>query len=199
MPRRRKTNAEYSAETQRQLIAAARAEFARVGYSGASTERIVAAAGVTRGALYHHYRGKRELFEAVFTELEREIAVSIDDRSSRTKNAFDDLVAGCDAWLDACLKPDVQRIVLLDGPAVLGWRRWIEIDGRHGARLLRDGIDACIQAGLLVSVDAAMLTRLLSGAMNEVALFLAQSSDARKLRRTTSQTLHALLNGLRRS
>ncbi|MGH2825300.1 MAG: TetR/AcrR family transcriptional regulator, partial [Thermoleophilaceae bacterium] len=122
MARRPKTNAEYSAETQRRLIAAARTEFARVGYAGAATERIVRAAGLTRGALYHHYRGKRDLFEAVFAELEREIAGRIEVRSARARNAFDDLVAGCDAWLDACLDQEEQRIVLLDAPAVLGWR-----------------------------------------------------------------------------
>lgn len=199
MARRTRTNAEYSAETQRQLMAAARTEFARVGYAGAATERIVDAAGLTRGALYHHYRGKRELFEAVFTELEQEIAAHIEARATHAKNAFDDLVAGCDAWLDSCLDHEVQQIVLLDGPAVLGWRRWIEIDGRHGGRLLRAGIDACIQRGLLVQVDGPMLTRLLSGAMNEVALVLAQSPDARKLRRTAGRALHALLHGLRRS
>lgn len=198
MKRKPKTNAEYSAATQRQLMAAARREFARAGYAGAATERIVAAAGMTRGALYHHYRDKRELFEAVFTQLEREIAERIDRSAAGAKNVFDELVAGCDAWLDASLDDEVQRIVLIDGPAVLGWKRWTEIDAQHGTALLRDGIDACVAAGLLVEVDAAALTRLLSGAMNEAALLLAQSVDAPKLRRTVGRTLRALLAGLRR-
>ncbi len=193
-----RTNAEYSAETQRQLIVAARREFARTGYARAATERIADAAGLTRGALYHHYRGKRGLFEAVFAQLQREIAERIDARSSRATNAFDALVAGCDAWLDACLEDEVQRIVLLDAPAVLGWQRWMEIDAQHGAGLLRGGIEACIEAGLLVDVDPTTLTHLLSGAMNEVALMLAQSADAPRLRREAGRTLHSLLGGLRR-
>jgi len=194
-----KTNAEYSAQTKRQLLLAGRREFAHAGYIGASTERIVDAAGLTRGALYHHYRDKRELFEAVFTELEREIAERIEERSSHKRDPFDALVAGCDAWLDACLDEEVRRIVLLDAPAVLGWRRWMEIDADYGAGLLRKGIETCLEAGLLVAVDAATLTHLLSGGMNEVALQLAQSAEAPKLRRTVGRTLHSLLGGLRGS
>lgn len=193
-----KTNAEYSAQTRRQLIDAARKEFAQAGYAGASTERIVTAASLTRGALYHHYRDKRELFDAVFTEIEREIAERIERRSARKRNAFDALVAGCDAWLDACLDEEIRRIVLLDAPAVLGWRRWMEIDAEHGAGLLREGIETCVEAGLLVDVDVTTLTHLLSGGMNEVALFLAQSADASRARRTVGRTLHSLLEGLRR-
>lgn len=194
-----KTNAEYSEQTKRQLLLAGRREFAQAGYIGASTERIVDAAGLTRGALYHHYKSKRELFEAVFTELEREIAGRIEERASRKRDPFDALVAGCDAWLDAYLDEEVRRIVLLDAPAVLGWSRWMEIDADYGAGLLRKGIEACIEAGLLADVDAATLTHLLSGGMNEVALQLAQSAEAPKLRRTVGRTLHSLLGGLRRS
>ncbi len=194
-----RTNAEHSAETQRRLITAARAEFARFGYANAATERIVSTVGMTRGALYHHYADKRDLFEAVFVELEREIAARIDERASRHRNAFDALIAGCDAWLDACLEQEVQQVVLLDAPAVLGWKRWIEIDSQHGTRLLRLGIDACMNANLLIDVDAATLTCLLSGAMNEAALLLAQSPNAPRLRRTAGRTLHTLLRGLRRS
>lgn len=194
-----KTNAEYTERTRRQLMAAARREFARVGYADASTERIVTAASLTRGALYYHYRDKRELFEAVFTELEREIAERIERRAARKQNAFDALVAGCDAWLDACLDEEIRQVVLLDAPAVLGWKRWMEIDAEHGAGLLRDGIETCLKAGLIVDVDVTALTHLLSGGMNEVALFLAQSADAAKARRTAGRTLHSLLDGLRKA
>lgn len=122
----------------------------------------------------------------------------IDREASDARDPFAALVAGCDAWLDACLDPEVQRMVLLDGPAVLGWKRWTEIDAQHGTGSLREGIDACIAAGMLVAVDAAALTRLLAGAMNEVALMLAEAGDAKPLRRKVGKTLHALLQGLRR-
>jgi len=194
-----KTNAEYSARTQRRLITAARKEFAKVGYVAASTERIVVAAKLTRGALYYHYKDKQELFEAVFAELEREIAERINRSSARKRNPFDAVVAGCDAWLDACLDAEVRRIVLLDAPAVLGWKRWLEIDAECGAGLLHEGIEACLAAGVFVDVDATTLTHLLSGGMNEVGLFLAQSADAPAARRAAGRTLHALLEGLRRT
>jgi len=195
----RKTNAQYSAETQRKLLDAARRELARLGYAETATERIVALAGVTRGALYHHYAGKRELFEAVFEELSAEIAQRIERRAARAREPFAALVAGCEAWLDACLDPEVQQIALLDAPAVLGWRRWTEIDAQHGTGRLREGIDACLAAGVFTGVDALALTRLVAGALNEVALLLAAAppKDAPKLRRDVGRTLRALLEGLR--
>ena len=199
MPRRPKTNADYSAQTQRKLMTAARREFARVGYADAATERIVKAAGLTRGALYHHYGGKQELFAAVFEQLEQEIASRIKVSASGTTDAFAALVAGCEAWLDACLEAEVQRIVLLDAPAVLGWTRWREVDSQYSMGLLREGIDACIDEDVLTQVDASALTHLLSGAMNEAALLLAQSPEAPKLRRTVGRTLRTLLEGLRRA
>jgi AcrR family transcriptional regulator len=193
-----RTNAEHSAHTRGLLIKAGRQEFSRWGYAEASTERIVEAAGVTRGALYHHYRDKRELFEAVVTELQREIVRRIDQRATARRDVFAGLLAGCDAWLDACLDPEVRRILLLDGPAVLGSERWTEIDAEHGGGSLRQGIDACIEAGELAGVDAASLTHLLTGAMNHAALLMARSDDVARLRRETGRTLHALLRGLRR-
>lgn len=193
----RKTNEEYSAETRAALLRVARREFARVGFAEAGTERIVQLARVTRGALYHHYAGKRELFEAVLCELSQELADGIERNARAARDPFAALVAGCDAWLDACLDPEVQRIVLIDGPAVLGWQRWTELDAQHGTRSLREGIDDCIAAGVLVPVDAQALSRLLAGAMNDVALMLAASDEPKSLRRKTGQTLHALLRGLR--
>ncbi|MEY4575747.1 MAG: hypothetical protein RL701_450, partial [Pseudomonadota bacterium] len=122
-----KTNAAYSAETQAKLLKAARRDFAKKGYGETSVEKIVSTARVTRGALYHHYEDKRAMFEAVFEELAAELATRIDTSASAAKNPYAALLAGCDAWLDACLDREVQQIVLLDGPSVLGWRRWSEI------------------------------------------------------------------------
>jgi len=193
--RRPKTNAEYSERTRGLLLAAARREFARAGYADAATERIVEAAGVTRGALYHHFEDKRELFAAVVAELQREITARIEQRAEGKRKPLDSLLAGCDAWLDACLDADIQQILLLDGPAVLGWRRWTEIDAREGAGSLRRGIDAAIDAGDLDGVDASALTHLLQGALNQVALELAQGADPARLKRAAGRTLRVLLGG----
>lgn len=198
MPRASKTNAEYSAQMQRKLTQVARREFAQHGYGDTSTERIVQRAKVTRGALYHHYKDKRALFDAVFEELAAEVAAQIERDARSAKDPFAALIAGCEAWLDACADATVRQILLIDGPAVLGWRRWSEIDARHGTRSLRAGIDACQRAGLFVDLDAAALTRLLAGAVNDVALVLADASDARALRPKISKTLRALIHGLRK-
>ena len=130
-------------------------------------------------------------------ELQREITARIEQRAGGKRKPFDSLLAGCDAWLDACLDADIQQILLLDGPAVLGWRRWTEIDAREGAGSLRRGIDAAIEAGELTGVDAAALTHLLQGALNQVALELAQGADPTRLRRAAGRTLRALLRGAR--
>ena len=153
-------------------------------------------AKVTRGALYHHYKDKRALFEAVFEEL----AARSQSASSATPAGQDPLaalVAGCEAWLMPASIRSCDRSLLIDGPSVLGWRRWSEIDARHGTRSLRVGIEACSDAGALVGVDAGVLTRLLAGAVNDVALLLAAADDARALRRTAGMTLRRLLDGLK--
>jgi hypothetical protein len=129
--------------------------------------------------------------------MQAEISARIEKRAKAERNPFDSLVVGCEAWLDACLDADVQRIVLLDAPAVLGWKRWTEIDAQQGSGGLRDGIDACLRAGELAPVDAATLTHLLQGALNQVALELAQAENPSRLRRTAGRTLRALLSGLR--
>src|SRR5215217_4136778 len=113
--------AERSEATRAELIEAARRLFAERGYAGVGTEEIVRAAGVTRGALYHHFRGKRDLLRAVYEELESEIARVIAEGVSPGAGVLETLTAGAESFLDHCLEPEVQRIVLLDAPAVLGW------------------------------------------------------------------------------
>src|SRR6266545_3825520 len=133
----RTKHAERSEATRAALVAAARPLFAERGFSGVGTEEIVRAAGVTRGALYHQFRDKEDLFAAVFELLESELAQRTAAAASAS-GATDPLVelrVGAEAWLDACTEPEIQRIVLLDGPAVLGWERWREIGTRYGRGL----------------------------------------------------------------
>src|SRR5262252_5194666 len=143
----RRTQGERTAQTRGALIAAARRLFGAEGFAEVGAERIVREAGMTRGALYHQFADKTDLFAAVLDEVEAEIA----QRVAGAVAGFDPadttgmLLAGAGAWLDASSEPDLQRIVLLDGPAVLGWDRWREICLRHTvgliAALLQDGID----------------------------------------------------------
>jgi AcrR family transcriptional regulator len=135
----RRTQEERSEATRAKLIAAARRLFAERGYAGVGTEEIVRAAGVTRGALYHHFEGKPQLLEAVYEQIEGELTEKIATGALGGSDPLDALRAGSEMFLDACLEPEVQRIVLLDAPAVLGWERWREIAADHGLGLV-DGL-----------------------------------------------------------
>jgi AcrR family transcriptional regulator len=194
---RSRTNAEHSQQTRRILLKVARREFATHGYASAATERIVARAKLTRGALYHHYRDKRDLFRAVFAEIQQEILSEINAQASEPRDPLAGLVAGCDAFLDMCLRADIRQIVLIDAPAVLGWDEWRRIDARYSMGSLREGLDACMSAGALRSSSVEALTYLLSGAMNEAVLWLAQSEDPTRDRRRIGRVLRELIEGLR--
>ena len=178
-PVTRRTQGERTAQTRAALIAAARRLFGAEGFADVGAERITREAGMTRGALYHQFANKADLFAAVLDEVEAEIA----ERVAGAVTGFDPadttgmLLAGADAWLDASSEPDLQRIVLLDGPSVLGWDRWREICLRHTvgliAALLQDGIDR----GSLPPQPVRALTHVLVGAVDEAALYIAQAQD----------------------
>jgi len=179
IPARRRTQGERTAQTRAALITAARRQFGAGGFAEVGAERIAHEAGMTRGALYHQFADKTDLFAAVLDEVEAEIA----QRVAGAVAGFDPadttgmLLAGADAWLDASAEPDLQRIVLLDGPSVLGWDRWREICLRHTvgliAALLQDGIDR----GSLAPQPVLALTHVLVGAVDEAALYIAQADD----------------------
>lgn len=171
----RRTQADRRAATRKALLAAARAEFVEAGYAAAATESVVRRAGVTRGALYYHFPDKAALFEAVVEVVAAEIQDAIVEAAARSLSARAALIGGMRAYLDACLSEQVRTIYLIDGPAVLGWRRWREIDGAHSARLLREGVEEALAGA--AGRDAGALTTLISGALNEAALWLADAPD----------------------
>jgi AcrR family transcriptional regulator len=178
-PARRRTHGERTAQTRAALITAARRLFGAEGFAEVGAGRVALEAGMTRGALYHQFADKAGLFAAVLEEVEAEIA----QRVASAVAGFDPadttgmLLAGAGAWLDASTEPDLQRIVLLDGPSVLGWDRWREICLRHTvgliAALLQDGIDR----GSLPPQPVQALTHVLVGAVDEAALYIAQADD----------------------
>ncbi len=194
----KRTQAERSEATRAALIAAARPLFAERGYAGVGTEEIVRAAGVTRGALYHHFAGKRELFEAVYEEIEADLARRIAE-GALAGGAADPLAAmraGAEMFLQACTEPEVQRIVLLDGPAVLGWDRWREIASEHGLGLIEATLQAAVEAGAIAEQPVRPLAHLLMGALDEAAMLVARSVDPELRRIEVGRTLELLLAGL---
>src|SRR5262245_19323155 len=171
----RRTQLERSETTRTALIAAARELFAERGYAAVGTEEIVRAAGLTRGALYYHFGGKRELFEAVYEEIEREVTERIARDALTGSDLLEALRAGARAFLAHCLEPEVQQIVLLDAPAVLGWERWREIGARYGLGLIEAALNAAMDAGEISRVPIRPLAHVLMGALDEAAMAVARS------------------------
>lgn len=197
----KRTQAERSDITRAALVAAARPLFAERGYAGVGTEEIARAAGVTRGALYHHFDGKRELFEAVYEQIEIELAERI-AAGALQANATSPLAAmraGAEMFLLASTEPQTQQIVLLDGPSVLGWDRWREIATAHGLGLIEATLQAAIEAREIDTQPVRPLAHVLMGALDEAAMLVARAEDPERMRAEVGQTLEVLLVGLSRA
>src|SRR5436190_1557994 len=126
------SRAQQSEATRRKLLRVGRDLFTRNGFSDVPTEEIVRRAGVTRGALYHHFRDKRDLFAAVVEQVEQEVLERVAEAALAESDAWEQQRAAIDAYLDVCLEPAVQRIVLVDAPSVLGLEAWRDIEARYG-------------------------------------------------------------------
>ena len=192
-----RTQEERRAATRSALIAAGRKLFARDGYDAVSSEALVAEAGVTRGALYHHFDGKQGLFAAVFEEIEAELVTRLDLTGVEGAQPLDVLIGAIDQFLGISLEADVQRIALLDGPAVLGWEAWYEVETRYGLGLIEASLTAAIEAGQVAPVPVPELAVMMLGALTEAVLLLARAEDPQAARERTATALRALLEGLR--
>lgn len=175
----RRTQAERAEATRAALIDAARRLFTERGYDGVGTEEIVRAAGVTRGALYHHFGGKPDLLEAVYEKLEAESTERVARivLGSDLESPLEAMKAGIEAFLDECAEPELQRIALHDAPAVLGWDRWREIAAANGLGLIEASLTAAIEAGEMRSLPVKPMAHLLLGALDEAAMLIARSED----------------------
>ncbi|HEY2770180.1 MAG TPA: TetR/AcrR family transcriptional regulator [Solirubrobacteraceae bacterium] len=198
VPERPRTKAGQSEATTAALIAAARPLFAERGYAGVGAEEIVKRAGVTRGALYHHFRGgKEDLFRAVLVQVSAESAQRVMQAAAGAKDPFEELVLGSDAFLDSCTTPEFQRIVLIDGPAVLGWEVWRTADSDYALGLLESVIQQAINAGQLIAQPARALAHVLMGALDEAAMVIARAEDPEVAREEMGGTVRHLLDGLK--
>jgi AcrR family transcriptional regulator len=193
------TKAEQADATRTALSAAARHLFTERGYAATSTTEIVERAGVTRGALYHHFAAKDELFRAVFEQLEGEVTKHVADEALTSTDPLEQLRRGTRAYLDACIDPAVQRVVLLDGPSVLGWETWQEIEQRYGYGLVVAGVEAAIGAGLISAQPVEPLAHVLFGALTEAGMVVARADEPRTARADMEAAMDRLLDGLRAS
>jgi AcrR family transcriptional regulator len=171
--------------------------FASRGYAAVGTEEIVRAAGLTRGALYHQFGGKKELFEAVYAHIEHELAERIGADVAAASGPLEAMQIGMENFLDACLEQEVQRILLIEAPAVLGWERWRQIGTEAGLGLIEATLGAAIEAGELKPQPLRPLAHVVMGAMDEAAMYMARAEDPNAARVEVAGTLGALLDGLR--
>ena len=191
------SKAEQADATRTALVAVARRLFTERGYAATSTNEIVERAGVTRGALYHHFSTKDELFRAVFEQLEDEVTKRVAEEALRGADPLEQLRLGSRAYLDVCLDPAVQRVVLVEGPSVLGWETWQEIENRYGYGLVVAGVETAMAAGLVDAQPVEPLAHVLFGALTEAGMVVARAEDPRTARTEMDAAMDRLLDGLR--
>ncbi len=192
----RRTQAERTEATREALIAAARELFTERGYEQVGTAEIVRAAGVTRGALYHHFGDKASLLEAAYERIEAESTERVARivLGSELESPLEAMKAGVEAFLDECAKPELRQIALHDAPAVLGWERWREIGAANGLGLIEASLAAAIEAGEIRELPVAPTAHLLMGALDEAAMLLAREERSGSRAEVTA-VLVGLLEG----
>jgi AcrR family transcriptional regulator len=190
--------AERSDATRASLVRAARELFAEQGYADVGTEEIVRRARVTRGALYHHFEDKRDLFRAVHEQLEKELAerIGVELGGSGSDDPIEALRTAVRIFLDACTEPELARIALIDAPSVLGWEEWRRIDEKYGLGLTIAGLNMGMEAGRLRRQPVRPLAHLLLAAMGEAGMVLANANDPEAARAEVEPALLGLLEGL---
>lgn len=189
---------EQSLATRTALIKTARKLFARLGYAATDIETVARRTRVTRGALYHHFKDKKDLFSAVFDLEEQKLTATVAEAAStRSGSAWDGITAGSNAFLDACLDPAVQQIVLIDALAVLGWDRWREIDTKYNLQLTMAALQAAVDEGIIAPGPVDSMAHVLMGAITEGAIFIAHADDKPAARRAVGENVERLLSGLR--
>jgi len=189
---------EYTEATRQALLAAGRDIFAKEGYQATGIEAISRAARVTRGAFYHHFEDKKALFDAVVVALQAETTAKIEERGRAQRKIWDRMNIGIDAYLDACLEPAYGRIVIQEAPAVLGGKRYQEIEEAYPMALLKASLNALKRDGEIEFEDIDLLSRMLDAMICKVALMLPGADHPKKLRERGLKIIGSLLGAFRR-
>jgi AcrR family transcriptional regulator len=182
--------------TREALLAAARELFGTRGYSETSLEAIAGAAGVTKGALYHHFSGKEQLFQLVFEDVKRELSSHL-AKMLPDPDPWKGLVAACRGYIETHTDPAVQRIVLLDARSVLSHEAWRRVDSQWGAVMFRGAFRRAMNRGIVVHLPLNTLAMIVTGALAEACLVVANSDDPASARTEALSVIEHLLQGLR--
>ena len=192
------TQAERTEATRGRLIATARRLFANKGFAGTSTEEILGAAAVSRGALYHHFPSKTDLFQATFEAVEDEVTARIVQAATGAgeTDPMKILERGFDAFLDQCVNPEVQRIVMLDGPTVLGWDTWHELDERYAFGTLKTVLTLAADSGRIERTAVEPLSHLLLGAIMQAGMVVARADTPAVAKAAMAESFGRLISAL---
>jgi AcrR family transcriptional regulator len=191
------TQEERREATRAAILAAARLHFGSSGYGHVAMDQIATGAGVAKGAVYHHFPTKADLFEAVLQGVASQILAEVQATLMQQSDILGAMFAGNRAFFAACADPQFAQIFLKDGPAVLGWSRWREIDASHFGGMVRDGLYAAMEVGATVKRPIDPLVRLILGAVTEAAIDCANSTNFSEAAESYLEGLEAILNGLR--
>lgn len=192
------TQAERTEATRGRLITTARRLFAERGFAATSTEEILNEAAVSRGALYHHFPSKTDLFQATFEQVEDELTARVLEAAT-TSGETDPmrlLQLGFAEFLDQCLNPEVQRIVMLDGPNVLGWDRWHELDERYAFGTIKAALTVAADTGRIAPATVESLSHLLLGAIMQAGMVVARADDPLAAKKSMTDTFAGIMAGL---
>ena len=185
-----------SEKTRAALVSAARALFAEKGFAATGTEEVVARAGVSRGALYHQFRDKSDLFLAVFEDVERDLVERVTEAVAGETDPAQMMRAGCEAFLDICCEDDIRQISMLDAPSVVGWQRWREIDARYGLGLIRGMVGMAAERGALDPSLVDEVSHLFLAALGEAAMMVAHAPGDASVRERVGRGLGWMIDKL---
>ena len=192
------TQAERTEATRGRLITTARRLFAEKGFAATSTEEILGETAVSRGALYHHFPSKTDLFQATFEQVEDELTAQVLQTAAAggETDPMRILEVGFGAFLDQCLNPEVQRIVMLDGPTVLGWDLWHELDERYAFGTIKAVLTVAADTGRIEPATVEPLTHLLLGAIMQAGMVVARADDPLAAKKAMTETFAGIVAGL---
>lgn len=190
--------AEQAGTTRRRLVKVATGLFAVRGYEATPIEEVLRLAGVSKGALYHHFPNKEALFEAVFREQCVRSMDHILKAAVEAQDPLEMLRAGCQAWLDLMMDPSVRRITCIDGPAVLGWQRWREIDQEYYVGLVKHALEEAVESGAIPSQNIDLMAHLACAMLGEAAMIIAQAPEPTKARADAGFAVNRLIDAVAR-
>lgn len=189
--------AERRAQTRGAILKAARDLFGAQGFAATPMDQIAQASGVAKGAVYHHFPSKEALFEAVFEAVGQEVEAQVKATAREARDVLAAMTAGTRAYFEICSEGPIGRIMLKDGPAVLGWTRWREIDAQHFGGEIEAALSFAMRHGLIREQPIEPLARLILGAVTEAAMACGAADDPASAAQGYAKAFEALLDGLR--